>query len=177
MKVLVIVDMQNDFCSPKGSLANPAAENIITPIKERIAAARQNKEMVVFTQDTHDIDYLETLEGQKLPVEHCIYGTEGWEIVNELKDEAALCVLKPTFMGFDLISRIETIAAAMNEDVEIEVCGTITSICVVSCVLMLRGAFRNSKIVVNSNLCADITPEGHTAALTVMKNCQIDVIE
>ena len=177
MKVLVCVDLQNDFCSPNGSLANPAAEKIIIPIKERIKAARQNKEMVIFTQDTHDADYLETLEGQKLPVEHCIYGTEGWEIVDELKDEAALCVLKPTFMGFDLINRIETVAAAMNEDVEIEVCGTITSICVVSTVLMLRGAFRDSKIIVNSNLCADITPEGHAAALTVMKNCQIDIIE
>ena len=177
MKVLVCVDRQNDFCSPNGPLANPAAEKIIIPIKERIKAARQNKEMVIFTQDTHDADYLETLEGQKLPVEHCIYGTEGWKIVDELKDEAALCVLKPTFMGFDLINRIETVAAAMNEDVEIEVCGTITSICVVSTVLMLRGAFRDSKIIVNSNLCADITPEGHAAALMVMKNCQIDVIE
>ena len=175
MKVLVCVDLQKDFIT--GSLANPAAEKIITPIKERIIAARQNKEMVIFTQDTHDADYLETLEGQKLPVEHCIYGTEGWEIVDELKDEAALCVLKPTFMGFDLINRIETVAAAMNEDVEIEVCGTVTSICVISTALMLRGAFRNSKIVVNSNLCADITPGGHAAALTVMKNCQIDVIE
>ena len=175
MKILVVIDMQNDFI--RGSLSNPAAEAIVPKIKERIEAARENKEMVVFTQDTHDADYLETLEGQKLPVEHCIYGTEGWEIVDELKDEAALCVLKPTFMGFDLISRIETVAAAMNEDVEIEICGTVTSICVVSTVLMLRGAFRNSKIVVNSNLCADITPEGHAAALTVMKNCQIDVIE
>ena len=175
MKILVVIDMQKDFCS--GTLSNPAAEAIIPGIRERIEAARENKEMVIFTQDTHDADYLETLEGQKLPVEHCIYGTEGWEIVDELKDEAALCVLKPTFMGFDLINRIETVAAAMNEDVEIEVCGTITSICVVSIALMLRGAFRNSKIVVNSNLCADITPEGHAAALTVMKNCQIDVIE
>ena len=177
MKVLVCVDLQNDFCSPNGSLANPAAEKIIIPIKERIKAARQNKEMVIFTQDTHDADYLETLEGQKLPVEHCIYGREGWEIVDELKDEAALCILKPTFMGFDLISRIETVAAAMNADVEIEVCGTVTSICVISTALMLRGAFRNSKIIVNSNRGADITPEGHAAALTVMKNCQIDVIE
>ena len=175
MKVLVVVDMQNDFV--RGSLSNPVAEAIVPKIKERIEAARENKEMVVFTQDTHDADYLETLEGQKLPVEHCIYGTEGWEIVDELKDEAALCILKPTFMGFDLISRIETVAAAMNESVEIEVCGTVTSICVVSTALMLRGAFRNSKIVVNSNLCADITPTGHAAALTVMKNCQIDVIE
>lgn len=177
MKVLVCVDLQNDFCSSNGSLANSAAEKIIAPIKERIKAARENKEMVIFTQDTHDADYLETLEGQKLPVEHCIYDTEGWEIVDELKDEAALCVLKPTFMGFDLINRIETVAAAMNEGVEIEICGAVTSICVISTALMLRGAFRNSKIVVNSNLCADITPEGHAAALTVMKNCQIDVIE
>ena len=177
MKVLVCVDLQNDFCSPKGSLANPAAEKIITPIKERIKMARENKEMVVFAQDTHDADYLETLEGQKLPLEHCIYGTEGWEIVDELKDEAALCVLKPTFMGFDLINRIETVAAAMNEDVEIEVCGTVTSICVISTALMLRGAFRNSKIVVNSNLFFVFLPEGHAAALTVMKTCQIDVIE
>lgn len=175
MKILVVIDMQKDFCS--GTLSNPAAEAIIPGIKERIEAARENKEMVIFTQDTHMEDYLETLEGQKLPIEHCIYGTEGWEIVDELKDEATLCVLKPTFMGFDLINRIETVAAAMNEDVEIEVCGTVTSICVISTALMLRGAFRNSKIVVNSNLCADITPEGHAAALTVMKNCQIDVIE
>ena len=175
MKILVVIDMQNDFV--RGSLSNPAAEAIVPKIKERIEAARENKEMVIFTQDTHDADYLETLEGQKLPVEHCIYGTKGWEIVDELKDEAALCILKPTFMGFDLINRIETVAAAMNEDVEIEVCGTVTSICIISTALMLRGAFRNSKIVVNSNLCADITPEGHAAALTVMKNCQIDVIE
>lgn len=175
MKILVVIDMQNDFV--RGSLSNPAAEAIVPKIKERIEVARENKEMVVFSQDTHDADYLETLEGQKLPVEHCIYGTEGWEIVDELKDEAALCILKPTFMGFDLISRIETVAAAMNESVEIEVCGTITSTCVISTALMLRGAFRDSKIIVNSNLCADITPEGHAAALTVMKNCQIDVIE
>ena len=175
MKVLVCVDLQKDFIT--GSLANPAAEKIITPIKERIIAARQNKEMVIFTQDTHDADYLETLEGQKLPVEHCIYGTEGWEIVDELKDEAALCVLKPTFMGFDLINRIETVAAAMNEDVEIEVCGVCTDICIISNLLMLRGAFSNSIIKVNKNLCAGTTKEKHEMALEIAKSCMIDVIE
>ena len=175
MKVLVCVDLQNDFIM--GSLANPAAEKIITPIKERIIAARQNKEMVIFTQDTHDADYLETLEGQKLPIEHCIYGTEGWEIVDELKDEAALCVLKPTFMGFDLINRIETVAAAMNEDVEIEVCGVCTDICVISNLLMLRSAFRNGIIKVNKNLCAGTTKEKHEMALEIAKSCMIDVIE
>ena len=177
MKILVVIDMQNDFCSPNGSLANPAAEKIIIPIKERIKAARQNKEMVIFTQDTHDADYLETLEGQKLPVEHCIYGTEGWEIVDELKDEAALCVLKPTFMGFDLINRIETVAAAMNEDVEIEVCGVYTDICIISNLLMLRSAFRNGIIKVNKNLCAGTTKEKHEMALEIAKSCMIEVID
>lgn len=175
MKVLVCVDLQNDFVT--GSLANPAAEKIITPIKERIIAARQNKEMVIFTQDTHDADYLETFEGQKLPVEHCIYGTEGWEIVDELKDEAALCVLKPTFMGFDLINRIETVAAAMNEDVEIEVCGVCTDICIISNLLMLRSAFRNGIIKVNKNLCAGTTKEKHEMALEIAKSCMIEVID
>ena len=177
MKILVVIDMQNDFCSPNGSLANPAAEKIIIPIKERIKTARQNKEMVIFTQDTHDADYLETLEGQKLPVEHCIYGTEGWEIVDELKDEAALCVLKPTFMGFDLINRIETVAAAMNEDVEIEVCGVYTDICIISNLLMLRSAFRNGIIKVNKNLCAGTTKEKHEMALEIAKSCMIEVID
>ena len=177
MKILVVIDMQNDFCSPNGSLANPAAEKIIIPIKERIKTARQNKEMVIFAQDTHDADYLETLEGQKLPVEHCIYGTEGWEIVDELKDEAALCVLKPTFMGFDLINRIETVAAAMNEDVEIEVCGVYTDICIISNLLMLRSAFRNGIIKVNKNLCAGTTKEKHEMALEIAKSCMIEVID
>ena len=175
MKILVVIDMQKDFCS--GTLSNPAAEAIIPGIKERIEAARKNKEMVIFTQDTHDTDYLETLEGQKLPVEHCIYGTEGWEIVDELKDEAALCVLKPTFMGFDLISRIETVAAAMNEDVEIEICGVCTDICVISNLLMLRSAFRNGIIKVNKNLCAGTTKEKHEMALEIAKSCMIEVID
>ena len=116
MKVLVIIDMQKDFCS--GTLANPAAAALIPAIKERILDARKNNEMVIFTQDTHMEDYMSTLEGEKLPVEHCIYQTEGWEIVEELKDEAALCVLKPTFGSFDLIDRVVAFRNAFNEDVE-----------------------------------------------------------
>ena len=175
MKLLIVVDMQNDFID--GTLGTKEAVGIVDKVKDKIFEYKCNHNPIIFTRDTHKKSYLDTQEGKNLPVEHCIYGTEGWEIVDELKDEAALCVLKPTFMGFDLINRIETVAAAMNEDVEIEVCGTITSTCVISTALMLRGAFRDSKIIVNSNLCADITLEGHAAALTVMKNCQIDVIE
>lgn len=174
MKVLVIIDMQKDFCS--GTLANPAAAALIPAIKERILDARENKEMVIFTQDTHMENYLETEEGKKLTVEHCIYGTDGWQIVDELKDDARLCVLKPSFASFDLIDRIRTLSNAMNERPEIEICGTATDICVVSNALMLRSAFYNDKVVVNESLCAGITKERHDAAIAVMRLCMIDII-
>lgn len=171
MKVLIIIDMQEDFC-----LSNPAAEAIIPGIKERVEAARENKEMIIFTQYTNMEDYLETEEGKKLAVEHCIYGTDGWQIVDELKDDAGLCVLKPSFASFDLIDRIQTLASAMNERPEIEICGTETDVCVVSNALMLRSAFYNDKVAVNEKLCAGITKEGHDAAIAVMHSCMIDII-
>lgn len=174
MRVLVIVDAQVDFTT--GALANPAAEATIPFIKKRIEEARDNHEMVIFTQDTHMEDYLDTLEGEKLPIEHCIYQTEGWEIVKELREEAALCVLKPTFGSFDLIDRIATLRDAFNEDVEIELCGFCTDICVCSNALLLRAAMPNTRIYVNSDLCAATTKENHEAALAVMRSCQIDVI-
>ena len=173
MKILVVIDLQKDFCSPNGTLSNPAAEAIIPGIKERIEAARENKEMVIFTQDTHMEDYLETEEGKKLAVEHCIYGTEGWQIVDELKDDAGLCVLKPSFASFDLIDRIQTLSNAMNERPEIEICGVCTDICIVSNSLMLRSAFYNDKV---ESLCAGTTKERHDAAIAVMRSCMIDII-
>lgn len=174
MKVLICVDCQIDFTT--GALANPVAEERIPAIKERVAAARENHEMVIFTQDTHMEDYMDTLEGEKLPIEHCIYQTEGWEIVKELKDEAALCVLKPTFGSFDLIDRVVAFRNAFNEDVEIELCGFCTDICVVSNAILLRAAMPNTRITVNERLCAGTTKENHEAAPAVMRSCQIDVI-
>lgn len=174
MKILVCVDMQRDFCEL--ALANHRAVEIIPLIKKRIVKARQDKEMVIFTQDTHDEDYMNTLEGEKLPVEHCIYGTEGWKIVPELDDEASLCVLKPTFASFNLINRMRTLADAMNEIPEIELCGTVTSVCVLANAVLLRAAFPNSKITVNGKLCADINDENQSAALKIMECQQIDVI-
>lgn len=174
MKVLVVVDMQEDFC--RGSLANPQAEKIISEIEERIKQAREDKEIVIFTMDTHMEDYLETEEGKKLPIEHCIYQTDGWQIVKELRDEAALCIFKPTFAAFDLVDRISTISRSMNETPEIEICGVCTDICVVSNALLLKSAFYNGQVSVNEKLCAGTTKENHNAAIDVMKSCQIDII-
>ena len=174
MKVLIIIDAQVDFVT--GTLANVTAQAIIPSIKKRIEEARDNHEMVIFTQDTHMEDYMDTLEGEKLTIEHCIYQTEGWEIVEELKDEAALCVLKPTFGSFDLIDRVVAFRNAFNEDVEIELCGFVTSICVLANAVLLRAAMPNAKITVNSKLCADVSKEKHEAALEVLRSQQIDVI-
>lgn len=176
MKILVCIDLQKDFCSPNGTLANPAAAALIPAIKERILNARENNEMVIFTQDTHMKDYMSTLEGEKLPIEHCIYQTEGWEIVDELASEAALRVMKLTFGSLDLIERIATLRDAFNDEIEIEVCGTVSSICVLANCILLRAAMPNTRIVVNQNLIADITPEGQAAAITCLKAQQIDII-
>lgn len=174
MKVLIVVDVQEDFT--RGALANEDATSKIDAIVERIKDAREDREMVIFTQDTHDEDYLITLEGKKLPVKHCIYGTDGWELCEELKDMAPLRVYKPTFGSFDLIERIKVIASAMNSEPEIELVGFCTDICVLSNAIILRAAFPNSVITVNSKLCSGTTKENHDNALKAMECCQIDII-
>lgn len=179
MKVLVIVDLQIDFCKPEGSLYNPAAEKIIPKIANRLAKAKENKEFIICTQDTHfECNYFDTLEGKKLPISHCILNTKGREIVPELNTDNCIIISKLTF-GDDTLPQILRSAAIPNEDAieEIEVCGVCTDICLISNCLLLRSSLPNTKIIVNSNLCAGTTKERHKAALDVMKSCQIDVIE
>ena len=146
-ETLIVVDMQNDFID--GTLGTKEAQAIVSNVAKKIKEYKDRGDKIIFTRDTHDTNYLNTPEGKKLPVEHCIYGTDGWQIVDELKDDAGLCVLKPSFASFDLIDRIRTLSNAMNERPEIEICGTATDICVVSNALMLRSAFYNDKVAVN----------------------------
>ena len=145
--------------------------------------------IILFTKDTHWKNYLNTPEGKKLPVEHCIEGTEGWsinrEIHNEFKNGGYTTysaedivngrITKPTFGSYDLIRVLDEINMA-NEITEIEFCGVCTDICVVSNVLMTKAAFCDTPIIVDASCCAGVTPEKHAAALEVMKSCQIDVI-
>ena len=173
-RLLIVVDMQNDFVD--GALGTKEAQAMVPALLHKIEEEVAKGTELIFTQDTHMEDYMDTLEGEKLPVEHCIYQTEGWEIVDELKDEAALCVLKPTFGSFDLIDRVVAFRNAFNEDVEIELCGFVTSICVLANAVLLRAAMPNAKITVNSKLCADVSKEKHEAALEVLRSQQIDVI-
>ena len=189
MKVLVIVDMQTDFIS--GSLGTPEAQAIVPNVVEKLRNHKNTDTVVLFTKDTHYKDYLATPEGEKLPVEHCIEGTEGWAIDrtihNEFKSGGYATysagdivngrIIKPTFGSYDLIDVLCDIDAQTKEGIsEIEFCGLVTNICLVSNVLMTKAAFPNMPIVVDSSCCAGTTVEAHKAALLVMENCQDDII-
>lgn len=167
-KALIVVDMQNDFIT--GSLANPYAQVIIPNVKKKIEECKARGDKIIFTTDTHFDNYLKTNEGKQLPVKHCIIGTHGWKICDELDDPTGWHVNKKSF-GY--IHWDEWI----DDDIEsIEIVGTCTSICVVSNALILKATFREVEITVDASCCACVTPESHKHALEVMKMCQINVI-
>ena len=171
-KILVVVDMQNDFID--GALGTAEAVAIVENVKARI---REYDPADVFvTMDTHAPNYLETQEGRNLPVEHCIKGTKGWQIRSDI---AALLpdwhiYEKPTFGSVALAKDIAGIAAA--EEIEIEVLGLCTDICVVSNALMLKAYMPEVQISVDPSCCAGVTPESHEAALKTMQMCQIRIM-
>jgi len=171
-KILVVVDMQNDFID--GALGTPEAVAIVENVKARI---REYDQADIFvTMDTHKPNYLETQEGRNLPVEHCIKGTKGWQIRSDIAELLPDWHIyeKPTFGSVALAKDIAEISA--NEDIEIEVLGLCTDICVVSNALMLKAYMPEVKISVDPSCCAGVTPESHEAALKTMQMCQIGVL-
>ena len=179
MKVLIIVDMQNDFVT--GALGTPEAQAIVGNIKWKLECARQNGDLVIFTRDTHHTNYLETKEGQKLPVPHCIKDTDGWQIIPELTPvEGEIIINKPTFGSLNIADAISNFLMKRTKITSldsIDICGVCTDICVVSNALILKANYFNiCDIYVDHQCCAGVTPESHEAALTTMKMCQINVI-
>lgn len=179
MKVLVVVDVQNDFIT--GSLGTNAAQKALPHIRARIGAflrdEKDEQRLLVFTQDTHKGDYLQTLEGRLLPVVHCMKGTEGWEIPEALRKLApdAKVFEKPTFGSEDLVTYLKQVN--QNESISsIELIGFCTDICVISNALLLKATLPNVPITVTADCCAGATPESHKAALQVMQSCQIEVL-
>lgn len=169
--ILVVIDMQNDFIS--GALGSKSAQAIVENARNKIKA---HNGMVVFTRDTHTDDYMNTQEGRSLPVKHCISGTKGWEIAPELQEvmqKDALIVDKSAFGSFELV---DVLKKHIKPETEIELIGIATDICVISNALILKAAFPENKIIVDSSCCAGITEEGHNAALSVMLTCQIEVV-
>ncbi len=177
--ILVVVDMQNDFI--QGSLGSSEAVGIVENVKKKIEEHKNKGSLIVATLDTHDNNYLSTLEGKLLPVPHCIEGSWGHEINEEVKLALPLETLyakKTTFASFSLIDYIGSYIKSEGSEqnsTELEIIGLCTDICVVSNALLLRSAFPNMKITVFSNACAGTTKEKHFATLEVMKSCQINV--
>ena len=171
-KLLVVIDMQKDFVD--GALGTKEAVSIVPKVVEKIKS--YNPSDVFATRDTHQEDYMDTQEGKNLPVPHCIEGTEGWEIDKEVAGvlSGATIINKPTFGSTVLADEIMQIAN--NEDIEIELIGLCTDICVVSNALILKACMPEVKISVDSSCCAGVTPDKHAAALETMRSCQINVI-
>lgn len=173
MKILIVIDMQNDFVT--GSLGTKEAKSIVPNVVSKINTYRQNKDnMIIFTRDTHDNNYLKTLEGIKLPILHCIIDTKEWQIIPEIKVNPDDAIINKKTFGFDkwgceLYNIIKSVE-------EIEICGLCTDICVISNALFLRTLYPNMPITIDAKCCAGVTPEKHLAALEVMKSCQIDII-
>ena len=174
MKTLVVVDMQNDFIT--GSLGSPLTQSVVQKVADKVATAAKNSERIIFTRDTHFDNYLKTPEGVKLPVEHCIQNTFGWDIIPELQEIVqnypCIYVNKPIFGSVDLMEYFSN-----SEEQEIEFCGVCTDICVVSNALMAKSFYPNAKISVDPNACAGTSIANHLSAIDVMRSCQIDIIE
>jgi len=167
MKLLIVVDMQNDFIT--GSLGSPAAEEIVPKVLDKVAKFQGR---ILFTRDTHDERYLITQEGKKLPVEHCVKNTPGWEICDSLTPYVNEVIDKPTFGSMDLIQRLQSRA----EEIEsIELCGLCTDICVISNAMLVKAAFPEVPVLVDAACCAGVTPESHQNALDAMRAVQIEV--
>ena len=174
MKILIAVDMQNDFIS--GSLGTKEAQSIVPKVKKRLNKAIDEKYKIIFTKDTHYDDYLNTAEGKKLPIKHCIKETYGWEIHPELRIDTALIIEKNTFGSLKLLDILKDLNKKEPIE-EIELLGLCTDICVISNALLIKAAFIDTPIKVNRNLCAGVTPQSHENALSTMEMCQIDVVD
>lgn len=168
-KLLVVVDMQNDFVD--GSLGTKEAKEIVANVVEKIKDAREEETDILFTRDTHQENYLDTQEGRKLPVVHCVEGTHGWEIIGVLKPYVTKVLDKPTF-GSTVLAHF----ASRREYTDIELVGLCTDICVVSNALLLKAALPEAHISVDASCCAGVTPKSHEAALTTMQMCQIEIL-
>lgn len=177
MDVLVVIDMQNDFID--GALGTKEAVAIVPKVVEKI---KNFDGKVFYTRDTHEENYLETQEGKKLPVMHCIRGTKGWELHPQIAELCTGDILnKPSFgsteLGYMINEYRRNLRALKTERVEtITLVGLCTDICVISNAMILKAFFPEKSIIVDASCCAGVTPESHKNALEAMKMCQIEVV-
>jgi len=173
MKPLVVIDMQKDFVD--GALGTAEAHAIAQNVADLMLGWDGP---VICTLDTHHEDYLNTLEGHYLPVEHCIEGSAGWRLCLPVAEAAeqidAVLIAKPAFGSLDLPEVIEDMCG--GEPDEIHIVGICTDICVISNAMILKAAFTEVPVFVHRDYCAGVTPEQHENALSAMGPCQIEVV-
>ena len=168
-KILIVIDMQNDFI--EGSLGTPEAVAITPKVHKKVSDYRAQGHKIIFTRDTHFVNYSSTLEGKHLPIPHCIAATKGWKITPGLFNEETDDIIQKHSFGYSRWGEFN-----FTDEDEIELIGLCTDICVVSNALILKALYPETEIYVDASCCAGTTPENHKAALQVMKSCQINVI-
>lgn len=171
MNVLIVIDMQNDFID--GALGTPEAQKILPRVVERVQGFDGR---IIFTRDTHGEDYLHTQEGRRLPVPHCIRGTHGWQIHEQLRP---YCTEPPVDKGtFGSAALGEMLLRWDREERigSVELVGLCTDICVISNAMILKAFLPETEIRVDSSCCAGVTPESHARALAAMEACQIAIV-
>ena len=180
-KLLVVVDMQNDFVD--GVLGTAEAQTIIPAVVKKIESYKANENYIVYTMDTHTEDYLKTQEGKKLPVRHCICPSAGWELVPDIAaalkgakspeaDEAAE-YKKDIFGSWTLAEDIKKWEAAIAS---VELVGVCTGICVISNAVLVKSALPEMPVIVDAACCACVTPESHATALDAMGLLQVEIL-
>lgn len=171
-RILVVVDMQKDFID--GALGTIEAQKTVNPVIEKMKTYERSN--IYITRDTHGENYLDTAEGKKLPVVHCVRDTEGWKLHPEIEKlaEPSHIIDKPSFGSLELMELLQK--ENEKEPLEIELAGLCTDICVVSNALLLKAAMPECTIKVDAGCCAGVTPKSHQAALLTMEMCQIEVI-
>ncbi len=170
MKVLCVIDMQNDFID--GALGTKEAEAIVDSVSAKIGEYRRNGDKVIFTRDTHYDNYMSTQEGRNLPVPHCIEGSDGWQISPKLSVGDSTVIDKPSFGSLELGEYI----ASLSDVEEVELVGLCTDICVISNAMIIKAKLPEVRVSVDSGCCAGVTPDSHGNALEAMKMCQIEIL-
>ena len=192
-KVLVVVDMQNDFCGPDGVLTTPEAQAIVSKVAQYIRDNADKDTVLFFTRDTHDTNYLDTQEGRRLPILHCLKDTYGWELVPEMEEAiydtrgkyfdfdtyfpfvSDHIINKPTFGSVDF-QNLLYILDEEDDIKEITFLGVCTDICIISNAILAKATLPEAIIKVVADCCAGVSPERHNAALEAMDYCQIEIV-
>lgn len=168
MDVLLVIDLQNDFVD--GALGNKGNDKIVKPIENLVENFDGE---VIFTRDTHDENYLESLEGSHLPVKHCIKNSKGWQIKIDTKNHKI--INKPSFVSYELVEYLKK----LNEKEKIEniyMVGICTDICVLSNAILIKNALLNTEVTVIEDLCKATNEKNHKIALDAMKSCQVNIV-